>query len=320
MKKKMNKPMRAAGILLLATMLTTCMTAGTFAKYTTSDSATDSARVAKFGVVIKTNGNLFGKDYKDTIVSATDSSITVQAKTPTSGSRENVVAPGTKNDTGLGINISGTPEVDVKFTVTNATTNKNIFLKGSQTYGIMVKANTLTAENFLAKKDSLYELSSDKYSKTTDTTYNVDDSYYILKDVVTATTENYYPVVFKFGGTALGDTSTDTVADTTNGLGKKLETLLNNKTVDSNTNLATAFRDTNKAITWEWAYEKTNDTTIDGMDTILGHLAAQNDNDLDGTDGAVVKLDNTDYVPVADQTDYNLDISVGFTITATQVD
>ena len=299
MKKKMNKPMRAAGILLLATMLTTCMTAGTFAKYTTSDSATDSARVAKFGVVIKTNGNLFGKDYKDTIVSATDSSITVQAKTPTSGSRENVVAPGTKNDTGLGINISGTPEVDVKFTVTNATTNKNIFLKGSQ---------------------SLYELSSDKYSKTTDTTYNVDDSYYILKDVVTATTENYYPVVFKFGGTALGDTSTDTVADTTNGLGKKLETLLNNKTVDSNTNLATAFRDTNKAITWEWAYEKTNDTTIDGMDTILGHLAAQNDNDLDGTDGAVVKLDNTDYVPVVDQTDYNLDISVGFTITATQVD
>ena len=40
---KKNKTLRAAGILFLATMLTTCMTAGTFAKYTTSDSANDSA-------------------------------------------------------------------------------------------------------------------------------------------------------------------------------------------------------------------------------------------------------------------------------------
>lgn len=49
---KKNKTLRAAGILFLATMLTTCMTAGTFAKYTTSDSANDSARVAKFGVTV----------------------------------------------------------------------------------------------------------------------------------------------------------------------------------------------------------------------------------------------------------------------------
>lgn len=57
---KKNKTLRAAGILFLATMLTTCMTAGTFAKYTTGDRAEDSARVAKFGVTVTADGSLFG--------------------------------------------------------------------------------------------------------------------------------------------------------------------------------------------------------------------------------------------------------------------
>lgn len=43
-------------------MLTTCMTAGTFAKYTTSDSANDSARVAKFGVTVTADGSLLAKN------------------------------------------------------------------------------------------------------------------------------------------------------------------------------------------------------------------------------------------------------------------
>ena len=78
---KKNKTLRAAGILFLATMLTTCMTAGTFAKYTTSDSANDSARVAKFGVTVTADGSLFGEEYASKEGGATSLSTLVATQT-----------------------------------------------------------------------------------------------------------------------------------------------------------------------------------------------------------------------------------------------
>lgn len=48
--KKHNIPMIAAIILLTLTMITTHMTGGLFARYTTTASGSDSARVAKFDV------------------------------------------------------------------------------------------------------------------------------------------------------------------------------------------------------------------------------------------------------------------------------
>lgn len=49
-KTKLNIPMVAALILLLMTMISVHMTSGLYARYTTSASGTDSARVAKFDV------------------------------------------------------------------------------------------------------------------------------------------------------------------------------------------------------------------------------------------------------------------------------
>ena len=49
-KAKLNIPMCAALVLLLLTMITTHMTADLYAKYTTTASGADSARVAKFDV------------------------------------------------------------------------------------------------------------------------------------------------------------------------------------------------------------------------------------------------------------------------------
>lgn len=46
---KKNIMMRAASALLVAVLLTTCAISGTFAKYTTSTSGTDTARVAYWG-------------------------------------------------------------------------------------------------------------------------------------------------------------------------------------------------------------------------------------------------------------------------------
>ena len=95
-----NKMMRLASALLVAVLLTTCAISGTFAKYVTSANSTDSARVAKWGVVIDANGTLFAKAYDGTV--------------ETTGA-SNVVAPGTAGELAK-MTLSGTPEVDVKVT------------------------------------------------------------------------------------------------------------------------------------------------------------------------------------------------------------
>lgn len=63
--------------------LTTSMISGTFAKYTTADAAQDSARAAKWGVNLGISGSLYGDAYagadSNTIVSNTDSSVTVKS-------------------------------------------------------------------------------------------------------------------------------------------------------------------------------------------------------------------------------------------------
>ena len=61
---KKNKMMRLASFLLVATLLTTSMISGTFAKYVTEGSASDSARVAKWGVEVEaTDDTGFKKVY-----------------------------------------------------------------------------------------------------------------------------------------------------------------------------------------------------------------------------------------------------------------
>ena len=54
---KKNIAMRVAAFLFILTMISTCAFATTFAKYTTKGEATDSARVAKWGVTISAAGN-----------------------------------------------------------------------------------------------------------------------------------------------------------------------------------------------------------------------------------------------------------------------
>ena len=96
-----NKMMRAASGLLVATLLTTSVISGTFAKYTTSGKADDTARVAKWGVTVIANGGTFAKKYD------TDENATVVSST-----EEKVVAPGTKGEL-ANATITGTPEVAV---------------------------------------------------------------------------------------------------------------------------------------------------------------------------------------------------------------
>ena len=105
---KKNVMMRVASALLVAVLMTTCAISGTFAKYTTSDSATDSARVAKWGVTVDVVGETaFAKKYND---KAADDGVKVI-------SEDKVVAPGT-DGTLTTVTITGKPEVAVEVLVT----------------------------------------------------------------------------------------------------------------------------------------------------------------------------------------------------------
>lgn len=102
---KKNTMMRLAAVMLMCVLLTTSVVGGTFAKYTTSETGTDEARVAKWGVTIQANGTTFAKTYNDDPDTAGTQVV----------SEVKVVAPGT-NGTMAKMKLSGTPEVKVRVT------------------------------------------------------------------------------------------------------------------------------------------------------------------------------------------------------------
>lgn len=140
---KKNKAMRLASVLLVLTLLTTCMTAGTFAKYTTGAEGTSTARVAKFGVNVSVDASkAFGEKYGDenAIVTSKDTGVTVDAS-----DNKEVVAPGTKGE--ITFSITGTPEtkVDLSISLDDENTLKEVKLtKG--TYKDVTTGKEITLE------------------------------------------------------------------------------------------------------------------------------------------------------------------------------
>lgn len=109
MTSKKNWTLRAAVLMLALVLITSCFVGGTFAKYVTSGSGTDSARVAKFGVTVTANGDVFAKEY------ATDDQTVVGTIAKSVISTDKVVAPGTtSNGDFVAATITGTPEVAVR--------------------------------------------------------------------------------------------------------------------------------------------------------------------------------------------------------------
>ena len=100
---KRNTILRVSAILLVLTLLSTCVISGTFAKYTTSADANDDARIAKWGVVVEATAEAFTENDDDTVISFV--------------SGENVLAPGTDGNL-CGLKITGQPEVAVKIAAT----------------------------------------------------------------------------------------------------------------------------------------------------------------------------------------------------------
>ncbi len=126
---KKNWTMRVGIALVVLTLITSCFVGSTFAKYTTADTGTDTARVAKFGVTVEGTGTMFAQSYNDT------GSVTVSAE-------EKVVAPGTSG-TMANYTVTGTPEVAVNVSYSAVVTVSNWNVGATDTFycPIVIKNN-----------------------------------------------------------------------------------------------------------------------------------------------------------------------------------
>lgn len=108
---KKNRMMRLASVLLVCVLLTTSVISGTFAKYVSDAEASDTARVAKWGVVVTaTTDNIFDTKYAKNPAETYTGAWSVDA-----GS-DDVVAPGTTKVDLTDLTLSGTPEVAARVT------------------------------------------------------------------------------------------------------------------------------------------------------------------------------------------------------------
>lgn len=339
---KKNRMMRTASGLLVLTLLTTSVISGTIAKYTTQDSGSDNARVAKWGVTLQVDGSLYGPGYLTTENTATEATtgVSVLHSSTTAGADQDfVVAPGTKSDKGFHFAVTGTPEVSSKVKAEIKT--QNIYLKAGE-YGVMVPTEVVTAENFSNAEEGYYTESNGTYTEANAFTENTD--YYTLEDYVNLTAD-YYPVVYKLGSTAsdvdhkteftTGAVTSDSLAGAAAAIAGVIKTgstgtttdgvttyTLESEVINPNTDLAAALKLAGETLTWEWAYdndncEKKGDDAGDlcKADTILGNLMAN------AAEGTVVKAASDDsYKAPIEITDYCLDTKFSIDITVTQVD
>lgn len=325
-----NKMMRAASALLVAVLLTTSTISGTFAKYVTTNTATDTARVAKWGVELQVQGNLFGEAYRDDIIVDEGSGVKFEVEASDTldingeAGLDDVVAPGTKNEQGFTFSINGTPEVAGQIRIDKLDV-QNIYLAAG-TYGVMVPVSgTVTVNNF-NEFTGLYKWDADAKKYVEAGSFEA-VQYFTLEDTVTLE-KAYYPVRFVLSGsTSYSDAALEN--DTLSALAQEVAeiidtnptvslnsatgitniTLDETKKFDPNVALST-FNLGEERITWYWNF--TNGDLYDKADTILGNLV----------DPVVVQRV---VKPVADgyglleDNDYCLDVKFDLQITVEQI-
>ena len=300
---KKNVFLKIASVMLVLCLASTCAIGTTFAKYTTADSASDTARVARWGITVAVSGTLFGTDYAattaDTIVAATSQSVS-------SSDTANIVAPGTKNETGFQVKLSGTPEVQYDVTAgLNGVTIEDIFLAKGE-WGVMVPVYGVNAATDIS---GYYTLSGTTYTLNGATAYDSAKTYYALHDYVNVAAD-YYPISWNVAKDGADATYTVTDARNLTTIATDLTDAIDAIAGVANNELAATY-----TLTWNWAFDNTvNAYSNNGADTILGNLMAAD------TTNKVVKKDGANYTSaLTNGTDYNLEIAFGLTVTVDQV-
>lgn len=291
--------MRIASILLVATLLTTCAISGTFAKYVTKASGDDTARVAKWGIVL----GISGGDAFDTQYPASDEAYLEAGGeySVVSSNDDKVVAPGTSSEElemNLVATVKGTPEVAARYAITG--TVKDIVLAAGEYTDYTNLVPTTTADGTTYGYTDTFEL-EENYSpvkwnliiRKGSTELNVADALYanlpealitkaeaygltksgcsffsaveILKKV--ASSDTYKQVVDEALSSIVND-GRDFQLDVTGGVFTLSYDFDANKVMDFEFELS-----------WEWAFEQLDDNgdlieIYDMADTFLGNWAA----------------------------------------------
>lgn len=301
---KKNVFLKLASALLVLCLASTCAIGTTFAKYTTADKASDTARVAKWGITVAVSGTLFGTDYAAT----TEDTIVATSQNVDSSNTDNIVAPGTKNDVGFQVKLSGTPEVQYEVTAgLNGVTIEDIFLSAGE-WGVMVPVNGV---NDATDISGYYTLSGTTYTLNGSTAYSSTATYYALHDAVTVGTGGYYPIAWTVAKGGADATYEVTGARNLVTIATALKDAINDLSGIANNALDATYK-----LTWNWAFDTTDNAySNDGADTILGNLMAADENNK------VVKKSGDTYTSaLTDGTDYNLNIAFGLDVTVNQVD
>ncbi|MDO4282631.1 MAG: hypothetical protein Q4D02_03265 [Clostridia bacterium] len=162
---KKNKTMRLVSITLLFAMIALVLVSGTYAKYTSSFSGTDTAIVAKWDV---SDGNAFDSfDLFTTVKDSDGTSVEDDVKTDR-------IAPGTSG--AFTVELTNNSEVTADYVITVAQTNLDIPIEYSIDGVNWYKADELDTINN-ALKGTLAFTGSSKVSDTTPTSKNVTISW-----------------------------------------------------------------------------------------------------------------------------------------------
>lgn len=179
--KKTGKTMRVAGLLLALVLVTSCFVGGTFAKYVTSGTGADHAKVAKWGVKVTAHG-------EGDIFASTYDQIEGKDNTVVAGGEYKVIAPGTEKENAAVVYLSGKPEVAVKVTY-NA---DNFALTGKWAYN---DGKTGSADEYYCPL--IFKITDGTTTKTIDCMgegmKSVDDVQTAVKDAVKSFSATYAP-------------------------------------------------------------------------------------------------------------------------------
>lgn len=163
---KKNKFFMLGIVTVLVAVLSLTFVSSTFAKYTSSGSAEDTARVAKWGVTVSVSGNDAFKEEYDYEIGASSNTVVTSVPTETvddvTTPGEKILAPGTQGTLG-GILITGQPEVAVSLDVSLALNLTGWEIEGGVYCPIIF---TVTVREWVEEDDPLTP-EVDKIYKTT---------------------------------------------------------------------------------------------------------------------------------------------------------
>jgi|GEM_PF-2471515 len=301
-----NKKTRIVSLMLVLTLITTCLLSSTLAKYTTQLSGKDNARVAAWGFESGTltsstaTLSLFKDQY------TTDgTNVTVEAFDADGSNDDSVVAPGTSGT--IDLDIKGSSEVSTKidYAITATAGSTNITAGTVVTTGGTYKVPMIYAVTYDNGTGTVTEYYSDYYATNGD---KIDGS-------------NNYSLLYNSGGDTynfiLNGPSNGTPTSTAD---SPQSVKISGNVADMAGALSTAsaaidpntpYSDHNAVITWYWPYERytaanTLSPVQDTIDTALGTAAYAGA--TKGNDGVITAIGSS------------IDVELSITVTATQID